>query len=69
MRAGAERRELLDRNGTVVGHLARTFKHPHGIRCEYPAVMSIAGWDRERSEPQFQANLRSDSWEVMVPEE
>ena len=39
-----------------------------GMRCECAAVMAIVRWDRERSEPQFQANLRSDSWEVVVPE-
>ena len=69
VRAGAERWELdFDRNGVVVGQLARTFKPPHGMRCEYATVMAIVKWDRDRSEPQFQANLRSDSWEVVVPE-
>ena len=68
VRAGAERWELFDRNGVVVGQLARTFKPPHGMRCEHAAVMAIVRWDRERSEPQFQANLRTDSWEVVVPE-
>ena len=68
VRAGPDRWELLDRNGTVVGQLARTFRPPPGMRCEYAAVMAIVRWDRERSEPQFQANLRADSWEVVVPE-
>ena len=68
VRAGPERWELLDWNGTVVGQLARTFKPPRGMRCEYATVMAIVMWDRECSEAQFQANLRSDSWEVMMPE-
>ena len=38
------------------------------MRCEYAVVMAIVRWDRERAEPQFQSNLRSDSWEVVVPE-
>ena len=25
-------------------------------------------WDRERSEPQYQANLRAVFWEAVVPE-
>ena len=68
VRAGSHRWELLDRNGTVVGQLARNFKPPPGMCCEYATVMAIVRWDRERSEPQFQANLRADSWEVVVPE-
>ena len=34
----------------------------------HPTVMAIVRWDRERSEPQFQANHRAGSWEVVVPE-
>ena len=43
VRAGPGRWELLDRNGTVVGQLERTFKPPHGMRCEYPAVWPWSG--------------------------
>ena len=68
VRAGSQRWELLDQDGTVVGQLARSFEPPRGMRCEYATVMAIVRWDRERSEPQFQANLRADSWEVVVPE-
>ena len=66
--AGSDRWELLDRDGLVVGQLARNFKPPSHMRCEYATVMAIVRWDRERSEPQFQANLRAGSWEVVVPE-
>ena len=66
--AGFDRWELLDQDGTVVGQLARNFDPPRNMRCEYATVMAIVRWDRERSEPQFQANLRADSWEVVVPE-
>ena len=68
VQAGSGRWELLDQGGTVVGQLARSFKPPPAMRCEYATVMAIVRWDRERSEPQFQANLRADSWEVVVPE-
>ena len=69
MRAGSGRWELLDRDGVVVGQLARNFKPPPGMNCEHASVMApIVRWDRERSESQFQANLRADSWEVVVPE-
>ena len=68
VRAGSGRWELLDRDGVVVGQLARNFKPPPGMNCEFASVMAIVRWDRERSESQFQANLRADSWEVVVPE-
>ena len=68
MRNESDRWELLDQNGVAVGQLARSFKPPPGMRCEYAKVLAIVRWDRERSEPQFQANLRADSWEVVVPE-
>ena len=68
VRAGSGRCELLDRDGVVIGQLARNFKPPPGMNCEYATVMAIVRWDRERSETQFQANLRAGSWEVVVPE-
>ena len=65
---GAKRWELLDRKGTVVGHLAGSFKAPSSMTCTYATVYAIATWDRERSEPQYRRHLRCDSWEVVVPE-
>ena len=67
-RMGADRWELLDRNGMVVGQLARSFKVPAGARCAFATVMAIVEWDRERSDPDYRDGLRCDSWEVVVPE-
>ncbi|MXZ19534.1 MAG: RecQ family ATP-dependent DNA helicase [Caldilineaceae bacterium SB0665_bin_25] len=68
VRAGPSKWELLDRNGTVVGQLAGSFKAPPKMRCTSAKVLAIATWRREYSEPQYQSNLRCDSWEVVVPE-
>lgn len=68
VRAGSGRWELLDRNGTVVGQLARGFEPPSGMRCAFATVTAVIRWDRARSEPQFQASLRCTTWEVVVPE-
>ena len=68
VRIGADRWELLDRNGTVVGQLARGYEAPTGMRCASATVLAIVSWDRERSEPQYRDGLRSESWEVVVPE-
>ena len=68
VRQGSIRWELLDSNGMVVGQLASSFRAPAAMRCAFAAVLAIATWDRERSEPQYQDGLRCDSWEVVVPE-
>lgn len=64
----SKRWELLDRNGTVVGQLASSFAPPNDMRCAYATVMAVVTWDKEKSEPEFQDGLRSEQWEVVVPE-
>ncbi len=68
VRATANRWELLDCSGTVVGRLAAGFEAPAGMRCTFATVLAVVTWDRERSEPQYRDNLRCDAWEVVVPE-
>ena len=68
VRVGASRWELLNRSGTVVGQLARSFeeKAPKDMRCTSATILAIATWDRESSE--YQDGLQCDRWEVVVPE-
>ena len=68
VRVGDHRWELTDRNGTVVGQLARRFEAPLGMRCVFATVTAIVAWDRERSEPEYRDGLACDAWEVVVPE-
>ena len=69
VRMGTDRWELLADNGMVVGQLARNFTAPvdatGGVRA---TVMAIVSWDAERSEPEYRQGLRSEAWEVVVPE-
>ena len=60
--------ELLDRAGTVVGRLARSFKPPAGMRCRAASVLAIVEWSREASDPQYRDSIKCDTWEVVVPE-
>ena len=46
VRVGADRWELLDRNGTVVGQLARGYEAPTGMRSASATVMAVVNWDR-----------------------
>ena len=68
VRVGSNRWQLLDRSKTVVGELAGGFEPPDDMRCVSATVLAIAAWDRERAEPEYRDDLRSDSWEVVVPE-
>lgn len=68
VREGSWKWELLDRDGTVVGQLARSFKAPAGMRCTFATVYGIVTRDRERTDPQYQTGLHCDKWEVVVPE-
>ena len=64
----ADRWELRDSAGTIVGTLSRHFKAPDGMRCVNASVAAVATWSRERSEPQYRQRLKNDTWEVVVPE-
>ena len=68
LRSGPGSRELLDRNGVVVGQLAGSYRPPAGMRCVSATVLAIVQWRREDSESQYQSRLRCDAWEVVVPE-
>ena len=60
--------QLLDETGTVVGHLAKSFRAPEGMRCRASTVLAVVGWSRESSEPRYRDTIKCDDWEVVVPE-
>ena len=67
-RQSEDRYQLLDRNGTQVGTLAAAYQPPADTRCAFATVLAIATWDRDSSDPEYQSSLRSDKWEVVLPE-
>ena len=68
VRVKSDRWELLDMKEVVVGRLSSSFKPPTGMNCTFATVISIVQWDKESSEPEYQKRLKSDAWEVVVPE-
>ena len=68
VRVDADRWELLDDNGMVVGQLARGFSARPSAAKAHANVLAIVSWDKERSEPDYRQGLRSDAWEVVVPD-
>ena len=67
-RNDGDRWGLLDEGRIVVGQLARGFTAPPGTGKVNANVLAIASWDRESTEPEYRQGLRSDAWEVVVPE-
>ena len=60
--------KLLDREGVVVGRLAKRFEPPAGMRHVAGTVHAVVAWSREASDPEFQSGIKCDRWEVVVPE-
>ena len=68
VRQQSGRWELLDGAGLVVGTLARGFEPPGDMRCTDATVTAVVSWSHKHSDPQYQKQLQSDDWEVVVPE-
>lgn len=60
--------ELRDADRRVVGRLAQAFKSPAGMRCVSARVASVFVRFAEDSDGEYRDRLRSDRWEVLVPE-
>ena len=68
VRRGSQRWELLNTQGRVVGQLAGRYRVPEGMRVKTAMVLGIAVWEKVNSEPEYQRGLRSEKWEVVIPE-
>jgi ATP-dependent DNA helicase RecQ len=64
----ADRLELVNAQGVRVGRLAKAFSPPKDMVCSQVQVAAIVKRVRDDSEPVYQEQLRSTSWEVVVPE-
>ncbi len=60
--------ELTDKDGMVVGRLAGSFKPPKDTRCRAAEVFAIVRWDRDSSDQKYHDSIRTETWEVVVPE-
>ena len=65
---GRRRLQLLNMSGTVVGELASLVEVPTGMACVHATVLAIVTWDKASTDPEYQDRIRSDRWEVVVPE-
>lgn len=68
LRQAGERWELSDRQGRVVGRLARGYAPPHGMRWVAARVHAVIVRRRKDADPAFVDSLRCEEWEVILPE-
>ena len=68
LETAGERLLLANPSGANVGQLSQNFSIPEGMLCVSVKVMAIVTWDKENSATDYQTNLRSEKWEVVVPE-
>lgn len=60
--------ELRDESGNVVGRMSKHFALPEDMAFSYGSVAALITRKREDVEEEYQDRVRSDSWEVVVPE-
>ena len=60
--------ELATMDGITVGKLARGFKVPVETGEVTATALAIACWDITKAEGKFHSRLKSERWEVVIPE-
>ncbi len=60
--------ELATVDGVTVGRLAQAFKVPAEAGDVSANVLAIAAWDQTKSEGRYHDRLKSEQWEVVIPE-
>lgn len=60
--------QLLDVKGNLVGRLARSFKPPPGMQCIQASVIAITTRLKKDTLPEYLDQVRSEDWEVILPE-
>ena len=60
--------EMAITEGVTVGRLSQGFKSPPGTEEASATVLAIAHWNKSKSEAEYLHLLRTDEWEVVIPE-
>lgn len=60
--------ELRDVSEKLVGRMSQFFALPEGMVCAYGSVVAVIRRKREDVGEEFQERIRSDGWELVVPE-
>ena len=60
--------EVATADGITVGRLAQRFQRSREAGDVSATVLAIARWNNTKSEGTFLDRLKSDEWEVVIPE-
>jgi ATP-dependent DNA helicase RecQ len=60
--------ELYDREGELIGRMARSFSLPANMQYREASVAAVLRRFEEDSQPEFRGRLRTPEWEVVIPE-
>ena len=60
--------ELVTADGVPVGRLAQGYRVPEESGDVSATVLAIAAWDKTKSERIYHDQLKSERWEVVIPE-
>ena len=67
-KTGNGRWELQNRDGITVGRMSKRFEPPKGMRVREARVMAVVGRSKARTDPKYLGGIKSEKWEVVVPE-
>jgi ATP-dependent DNA helicase RecQ len=59
---------LRNRDGIVIGRMARSYRPPAGLRFIRGEAAAIIRWRKVDNEEEFHGMLRREAWEVVLPE-
>ena len=60
--------ELQNLEEITVGRMSTRFKPQKGMRFREAKVMAVVGRSKARTDPKYLGGIKSDEWEVVVPE-
>ncbi len=60
--------EIATTEGITVGKLSQAFKRPPETDAASATVLAVARWDKTKSEGEYLRLLKTDDWEVVIPE-
>jgi ATP-dependent DNA helicase RecQ len=59
---------VLDARGRPLGRMARAWAPPEGARIVEATVGAIVRWRKADNDPEYQAAIRREAWETILPE-
>lgn len=59
---------ILDEGGVVIGRMAQSYRPPTGLQFIRGTARAIIQWRKVDSAEEFQASIRRETWEVVLPE-